>query len=69
MSQPLQPGWCDQAKKAGGTEEPKRCFRVRQADVEASRKRGSAKGARSRFALRNLPPVDDELPPLPEDDE
>lgn len=68
MSQPLQPGWCDQAMKAGGTE-TKRAFRVRQADVEASRKRGSAKGARSRYALKNLPPVDDELPPLPEDDE
>lgn len=64
MSQPLIPGWCDDIARA--PEEPKRAFRFSQADVAASRKRGSQKGARNRYALKNLPPVTDEWPEIEE---
>ncbi len=56
MTQPLRPGWWQEP------EGPKRAFRVSQADVERSRKRGSSRGARSRFALRSLPPIDVDNP-------
>lgn len=60
MSQPIQPGWCDEV--AAASEEPKRCFRVSQDALAASRKRGSIRGARSRYALKNLPPIDEDEP-------
>jgi hypothetical protein len=71
MSQSFQPGWvdavCEGAKspdeqtraKALGVK-PRRNFRVIAADVEKSRARGSRRGAGSRYALRNLPPITEE---------
>jgi len=61
MSQPLQPGWCDEVAVTSA-EERKRCFRVSQDALAASRKRGSQRGARSRYALKNLPPIEEDEP-------
>jgi hypothetical protein len=69
MSQSLAPGWVDairaevQSKDEVKRSEalgckPRRCFRVAPADRAQSYRRGSARGPASRFALKNLPPVD-----------
>ncbi len=42
--------------------EPKRCFRVSAVDTARSRRRGSRLGLASRYALRNLPPLEEEEP-------
>jgi hypothetical protein len=80
MSQQLPPGWVDalaSAVKSGDEKtrsealgvKPRRCFRRSSDDTfTRSRKRGSARGHATRYALKELPPVDAELPPLPEDE-
>ena len=50
------------APKAPQPPEPKRCFRVSAADTARSRRRGSRLGLASRYALRNLPPLEEEEP-------
>lgn len=56
----LKPGWCDEVAKQ--EPEKKRCFRFAQDAWAASRKRGSERGARSRYALKNLPPIEEDEP-------
>ncbi len=56
----LKPGWADEVAKK--EPEPKRCFRFYQDAWAASRKRGSERGARSRYALKNLPPIEEDEP-------
>lgn len=69
MSQPLPPGWTDGVRlgaaspdeatraKALGVE-PRRCYRVDGERKSQSRKRGSQRGVASRYALKNLPPIE-----------
>jgi hypothetical protein len=57
MSQPTTPEWCEPPK-----DEPRRCFRFSQQDVNRSRSKGQKKGIVSRYALRNLPPVEEDEP-------
>ena len=57
MSQPTTPEWCEPPK-----DEPRRCFRFRQEDKRKSRERGSRRGNASRYALRNLPPIEEDEP-------
>lgn len=42
--------------------EPKRCYRVSKADTERSRRRGSRRGLAHRYALKSLPPVEEDEP-------
>jgi hypothetical protein len=71
MSQQFPPGWADAAGRGASSPDeqtrakalgvtPRRCFRVSQADVSASRARGSRRGPRTRYALKNLPPIEEE---------
>lgn len=70
MSQ-FQPGWADEMGRGASSPDeqtratalgvkPRRCFRVVAADVEKSRRRGSSRGPASRYALKNLPPIEEE---------
>jgi hypothetical protein len=58
MSQPLQPGWPDKP----APEEPKPAFRFSEDARQTSRLRGGQRGMRSRYGLRNLPPIDEDNP-------
>lgn len=60
MSEELRPGWCEHDPKA--KPEPQRCFRVSEDARQKSRLRGARRGNASRFALKNLPPIDEEDP-------
>jgi hypothetical protein len=60
MSEELRPGWCEHQPNT--PPEPQRCFRVRETDVQKSRVRGAKRGNASRFALKNLPPIDPDDP-------
>lgn len=44
----------------------RRCFRVSAAATDESRRRGSRLGLAHRYALRNLPPIEQDL--LPEEE-
>lgn len=70
MSQ-FTPGWVDaiaQGAKSPDEEtrakalgvKPRRCFRVAAADVEQSRRKGSRRGTASRYALKNLLPIEED---------
>lgn len=58
MSQPTTPDWCHPPPK----DETKRCFRFSQEERQRSRSKGSKKGNASRYALRNLPPIEEDEP-------
>ncbi len=60
MSEELRVGWCEYDPQV--KPEPQRCFRVSEADRQKSRVRGAKRGNASRFALKNLPPIDEEDP-------
>lgn len=57
MNEPLKPGWYEKQE-----EPPKRCFRESEADREASRQRGLKRGRAARWALRTLPPIEEDEP-------
>jgi hypothetical protein len=71
MSQALLPGWAEElGRRASSPDEatraealgvqPRRCFRVSDADTLASRRRGQRKGTRSRHGLKSLPPLEED---------
>jgi hypothetical protein len=73
MSQSFMPGWVDAIRAEVESKDevkrsealgckPRRCFRVAPADRRASYRRGSARGPASRFALKNLPPIEEDEP-------
>jgi hypothetical protein len=73
MSQAFTPGWVDAVCHAVSTKDeatrsealglkPRRCFRSSGDEFQKSRSRGSRRGPASRYALKNLPPVDEEEP-------
>lgn len=73
MSQSLLPGWVDaisaevkskdEVKRSEALgHKPRKCFRVSPVDRERSYRRGSARGPASRFALKNLPPIEEDEP-------
>ena len=43
-------------------EKPKRCFRYYQEARKESRSRGSRRGSASRWALKSLPPIEEDEP-------
>lgn len=69
MNDSLKPGWVDAVARDARSDdpdtrapalgEPRRCFRVDQSRTARSRRRGSARGPASRYALRNLPPIEE----------
>ncbi len=71
MSQQLPPGWTDAFTRGVSSPDeatraealgvqPRRCFRVSEADTARSAARGRRRGYRSRWALKALPPVKEE---------
>lgn len=70
MSQQFPPGWTDAVRGAASKDEatrakalgvePRKCFRVSESRKADSRKRGSQRGVASRYALKNLPPIDED---------
>ena len=58
MSEPLGPRWAEKIEQ-----KPRKCYRVRQADVIRSRARGRRRGNASRWALKNLPPLAEDNEP------
>lgn len=59
-AQPLEPGWADE--QHAKDESKRRCYRVSAADTERSRRRGARKALHNRWALRGLPPIEEDDP-------
>lgn len=58
MSQQLPPRWADPPPKP----QTQRSFRIDEGAHQDARSRGGRRGTASRFALRNLPPIDEDDP-------
>lgn len=59
MTQQYDPRETDEPLPA---EKPRRSYRVSAADTERSRRRGLRRGNASRWALRGLPPIEEDEP-------